>query len=209
MQKIKVFISYYHLEDQGFKETLSNHLAYDNELEDASVSLGDISDELTDEQIRQKIRDEYIKDSDVFVLLCGKNTRHRKHIDWEIHAAMYKSDVKKPLPIIVINVDENNNYMRVSDYDINKYFKDLYYRNSMNSAYSAYLYNQNERILPERILSSITKYKCPITVLPLKSVYSNWTRFGEFIESVYNNRTNFIYDDSSVLRRRNGENEWY
>ena len=206
---LKVFISYYHDEDQSKKDWLLLRNQTQRIFIDNSVSLGDISDNLTDEQIRQKIRDKYIKDSDVFVLLCGKNTRHRKHIDWEIHAAMYKSDVKKPLPIIVINVDENNNYMRVSDSDINKYFKDLYYRNSMNSAYSAYLYNQNERILPERILSSITKYLCPITVIPLNSVNSNWTKFGEFIENVYNNRTNFIYDDSSVLRRRNGENTWY
>ena len=109
----RVFISYYHKDAQHYKDSLIaaneiHHMFIDN-----SVDTGDINDDfLTDEQIRVKIRDEYIKDSDVLILLCGKNSKHRKHIDWELHAAMYRSDIKKPIPIIVFNLPDCRNNCR-------------------------------------------------------------------------------------------------
>ena len=65
MSNIKVFISFYHDDDQRFKDELIRlndeyHMFIDN-----SVDTGDIDDsQMTDEQIRIKIRDDYIKDTD-------------------------------------------------------------------------------------------------------------------------------------------------
>ena len=111
IERHKVFISYYHFDDQYYKNKLieMNHfnfekLKYESIFEDYSVRNGDIDDTfMTSEQIRRKIRDEYIKDATVLILLCGKNTKKRKHVDWEIHAAMYDSEVNPQMGIIVIN----------------------------------------------------------------------------------------------------------
>lgn len=85
----KVFISYYHADDQEYKDKLVNAKYYDcdnheyrNIFDDWSVADGDIDDtELSDEQIRRIIRDEYTRQPNVFILLCGNNTKNRKHID--------------------------------------------------------------------------------------------------------------------------------
>lgn len=87
----KVFISYHHENDQWAKNEL---LQWNDEEEifiDRSVDTGDISDELTDEEIRVKIRDEYLRDSTVTILLVGQETRFRKHIDWEFYSSMRNS----------------------------------------------------------------------------------------------------------------------
>ena len=51
---------------------------------DWSVDTGDIDDNLPDETIQPKIRDEYLHQSSVTFLLVGIETKKRKHIDWEI-----------------------------------------------------------------------------------------------------------------------------
>lgn len=93
----RVFISYYHHDDQVYKDILINMKEFDRStmrtqsiFEDCSVHQDEIDDtDMTDEQIRREIRDNYIKDATVLILLCGQNTKRRKFIDWEIHAAMY------------------------------------------------------------------------------------------------------------------------
>ena len=118
----KVFISYYHADDQEYKDMLVNAEYYDSEkqeyrtiFDDWSVADGDIDDsKLTDEQIREIIRDEYTRQPNVLILLCGKNTKNRKHIDWEIHNAMFDSEKNPKMGIIVINLPTINQCVRVS-----------------------------------------------------------------------------------------------
>lgn len=52
---------------------------------DASVDIGDILDtgEKTPE-VRRIIRDDYIREATVIVVLIGRQTWQRKHVDWEI-----------------------------------------------------------------------------------------------------------------------------
>ena len=47
-----------------------------------SVQIGDIDSNLPTERIRQKIRDEYLRDSTVTIVLIGSETWKRKHIDY-------------------------------------------------------------------------------------------------------------------------------
>ena len=65
--KHKVFISYHHENDQQYKDGLliMNDL-YDIFI-DKSVDTGDIDDSLSDQSIRGKIRDEYLRDSTVTI----------------------------------------------------------------------------------------------------------------------------------------------
>ena len=77
----KVFISYHHSNDQWYKNELVK--LGERVFVDRSVDTGDIPDEWTDEQIRQEIRDSYLRDSTVTIVLVGTETKQRKHIDWE------------------------------------------------------------------------------------------------------------------------------
>ena len=83
----KVFISYYHADDEEYKRRLVQ--ALDSKAIDKSVSPGDIHDEnLPLDEIRRRIRDDYIADAVVTIVLIGPCTWQRKHVDWEISASI-------------------------------------------------------------------------------------------------------------------------
>lgn len=81
----KVFISYHHGNDENRRKIFELRFgnAYGVILPNA-VGLGDIPNGIQTETIRQKIRDEYLRDSSVTVVLVGTETWKRKHVDWEI-----------------------------------------------------------------------------------------------------------------------------
>ena len=86
----KIFISYHHVNDQYYKEELEKiYCKMINNCISKSVKDGDINDNLPDEKIRKIIRDNYLKDSSITVVLVGKETWKRKHVDWEIYSSLY------------------------------------------------------------------------------------------------------------------------
>jgi hypothetical protein len=64
----RVFISYHHANDQHYKESLLSLNEQYKIFIDGSVETGDISDDLDDQTIREKIRDEYLRDTSVTIL---------------------------------------------------------------------------------------------------------------------------------------------
>lgn len=104
VNKHKVFISYHHDRDQGCKEKLVELGEQHDIFADRSVDTGDISEELSDEQIRVKIRDDYLQDSTVTIVLVGAETKYRKHVDWEIHSSMHDGELNKRSGILVVNL---------------------------------------------------------------------------------------------------------
>ena len=100
----KVFISYYHKNDQRYKDELVKFGPTNSIFIDASVDTGDIPDDLPDERIREIIRDKYLRDSTVTIVLVGTETKRRKHIDWEIYSSMYDGAVNKKSGILIINL---------------------------------------------------------------------------------------------------------
>ena len=85
----KVFVSYHHEEDQAYGEQFETLFAqYFNIMVSQSVNIGDIGPNLTVETVRRKIRDEYIRDATVTVVLVGAHTWQRKHVDWEIYSSL-------------------------------------------------------------------------------------------------------------------------
>jgi hypothetical protein len=80
---IKTFTSYHHANDQKYKEAFVNWASASGLIDDISVQTGEIDEGLPNQSIRTRIRDHYLRDSDVTVLLCGTETRYRKHVDWE------------------------------------------------------------------------------------------------------------------------------
>lgn len=87
----KVFISY-HVDDKKHKDNFARIMEY--HFVDKSVKDEDIEDtNLKVETIRQKIRDDFIADATVTVVLIGPCTWQRKHVDWEIGSSL--RDTKK------------------------------------------------------------------------------------------------------------------
>ncbi|VVH62188.1 hypothetical protein BSPWISOX_2634 [uncultured Gammaproteobacteria bacterium] len=84
-----VFVSYHHKNDETYKVEFERLFSgiYDI-LQTKAVCDGDIDPHLQPETIRQKIRDEFIRDASVTVVLIGSETWKRKHVDWEISSSI-------------------------------------------------------------------------------------------------------------------------
>lgn len=82
----KVFLSYYHEEDEYYRKRFET--LFGNVMVPWSVQIGDIDPNAKTEYVRQKIREEYLSDSSVTVVLIGTNTWQRKYIDWEIYYSL-------------------------------------------------------------------------------------------------------------------------
>ena len=100
----KAFISYHHDNDQFYRDYISWLANNCGAFEDCSVELGDIDDSLKTQTIRRIIRDEYLRDTRVTILLCGTETRFRKHVDWELKSSMIDGEVNKRSGILVIGL---------------------------------------------------------------------------------------------------------
>lgn len=85
----KVFVSYHHANDQHYRNQFENLFTniYDI-MVSKSVQIGDIDPYTPTERIRQIIRDNYLHDSTVTVVLIGTETWKRKHVDWEIGSSI-------------------------------------------------------------------------------------------------------------------------
>lgn len=81
----KVFVSF-HEKDRSYRELFAKHMGSD--VVDKSVGDGDIDPELKVDTTRGKIRDEFIADATVTVVLVGRCTWQRKYVDWEIGSSL-------------------------------------------------------------------------------------------------------------------------
>jgi MTH538 TIR-like domain (DUF1863) len=84
----KIFVSYYHYADQYYRDAFEK--AFGHLFISKSVQPGDISTNLSTEYIKRLILEDYITDASVLVVLIGSKTLCRKHVDWEISAALNK-----------------------------------------------------------------------------------------------------------------------
>lgn len=196
----KVFISYYHNEDQCYKDDLVK-LAEENDVFiDASVDTGDISDELSDEAIREKIRDEYLKNSTVTIVLIGAETKNRKHVDWEIYSSMYDGAVNKKLGIIAIVLPETKDSSNICAPRGQKE-KDLYPDTEWVSIDRWDEYKRRYPYMPDRLIDNLNYAKAKISVVPWNILTSDI--LSSLIEMAFNDRTQCEYDLSRSMRRRN------
>lgn len=84
-----VFISYHHENDQYYRNQFEQYFSNQYEVFiSKSVQIGDIDPNINTDTIRQKIRDEYLRDSTVTIVLIGSQTWQRKHVDWEIGSSI-------------------------------------------------------------------------------------------------------------------------
>ena len=82
----KVFISY-HVEDRDQVKQFADSMGI--VIVDKSVKDSDIDDRnIKTATIRQKIREDFISDASVTIVLIGPCTWQRKHVDWEIGSSL-------------------------------------------------------------------------------------------------------------------------
>ena len=197
----KVFISYHHSSDQTYKDSLVKFGEDYSIFIDKSVDTGDISDNLSDEQIRRSIRDSYLRDSTVTIVLVGQETKRRKHVDWEIYSSMHDGSVNKRSGIVVINLPGASSGLGFAPHGDQE--KKLLY-----PEVSSWIYiHQREEFehrypcMPDRIIDNLLKNDVKISV-------TSWDRINNLslaflIDSAFDNRFNCQYDLNRPMRRAN------
>ena len=106
----RVFVSYHHA-DQAYKDSFVQMMGDD--IVDESVSDGDIDDDnLPTETIRQRIRDGFIRDATVTVVLIGPCTWQRKHVDWEIGSSLRSTKLNSRCGLLGILLPNHWNRQR-------------------------------------------------------------------------------------------------
>ena len=189
----KVFISYHHANDQWYKNRLieiGNGIFID-----ASVDTGGIPDTLSDQAIRETIRDDYLRDSTVTIVLVGTETKLRKHVDWEIYSSMHDGKVSKKSGILVINLPSTQDYYSLCvGHGEHAIYPDV-------QQWQAFYKNSNP-YLPARILDNLA-HGAKISV-------TNWDRIEgkpeflrDLIEMTFRDSTSCDYDLSRPMMGRN------
>lgn len=98
-----VFVSYHHDNDQSYRNHFEEMFSNQHDIMvSKSVQIGDINSNLSTDAIRQKIRDEYLRDSTVTVVLIGAKTWQRKHVDWEIGSSLRHTEYNNRSGVIGI-----------------------------------------------------------------------------------------------------------
>ena len=196
----KVFISYHHTNDQQYKEELVKFGEGYSIFVDRSVDTGDIPDAWTDEQIRRAIRDGYLRDSTVTVVLVGTETRRRIHVDWEIHSSMYDGSVNKRSGIVVINLPGISDYFSAPYGDEEKQllYPDIASWMTINQRAE---YERRYPYMPSRLIDNLMKSDVKISVVPWGRINGRTLEF--LIEAAFRNRENCRYDLSQPMRRAN------
>ncbi|HMO33116.1 MAG TPA: TIR domain-containing protein [Lacibacter sp.] len=200
--KHRVFISYHHANDQWYKEELLRiNRLYDIFI-DLSVDTGDINENLDDNRIREIIRDDYLKDSSVTIVLVGTETKKRKHVDWEIYSSMFDGRVNKKSGVLVINLPTTScTYFTASHsgekeriYPENKDWITIDNRNE---------YERRYPYMPDRIIDNLLKPDAKISVVNWNKIINDIEGFRFLIDQTFNERISCNYDLSRPMRRAN------
>jgi len=199
----KVFISYHHANDQWAKDELLRWNDNENIFIDKSVDTGEISDDLSDEEIRVKIRDEYLRDSTVTILLVGKETKFRKHIDWELYSSMRDSAKNKKSGIVVVMLpDVALDYFTAGHGDLEKSL----YPSTTNwiQISKRSEYEIRYPYIPDRIIDSLLTGASHISVVKWDKIAGNHEVLRALIDLGNRDRDTSVYDLSRAMRRKNG-----
>ena len=199
----KVFISYHHANDQVYKEALMQLNRDYGLFIDLSVDTGDIDDNLDDQAIRQIIRDDYLKDSVVTIVLVGIETKNRKHVDWEIYSSMINGKINKRSGILVVNLPSTGfNYCRAAHGDDEK--RTVYPETtSWMNITSRSEYERRYPYMPDRIIDNLLKESAKISITNWDKITNNIENLRFLIDATFRDRERCEYDLSRTMRRMN------
>lgn len=200
MVKHKVFISYHHQNDQWAKDRLIELNQKFDFFIDCSVDTGDIPDELDDQRIRTAIRDNYLRDSTVTVLLVGVETKNRKHIDWELYSSMFDGTINKKSGIVVIMLPSTGCTFCHAAHTGEK--DEIF--SHIDTWTNVDTYSEYERrfpYMPARIIDNLLAANVKISVANWKDL--SVEKLSILIDNAANDRLTNQYDMSRLMKRRN------
>lgn len=207
-EKRKVFISFFH-EDIYWKQSLLRINDSNDIFIDSSVDTNDISDDLSDEQIRVKIRDEYIKESSITIVLASSNSLKRKHVDWEIGSSMIDTERNRRSGIIVLLIDDLiNEKFCVPDENTKKEIEKIgntqFFKIEKNecSKYFGYIKNKRLYVNIDKWLQD-EESSIPIQILNFNHIWKNPNILLKAIDYAYEKRNNGTYDTSIPFQKYN------
>ena len=204
----KVFISYHHDNDQRYKIYLSALGEENGCFVDGSVSVGDIDDDdRSSEAIRHLIRDRYLRDSEVTILLCGSKTHERKHIDWELKSSMIDGKHNPRSGILVVNLPEAGSSWFTAGLAGER--EAIYPDHSQgwqwidSGSGFRYLYP----LMPDRIIDNLVKAEALLSVVPWKTIAENAQALAWLVEQTARVGPKNDYDLTRPMRRQNSPTE--
>ncbi len=194
----RVFISYHHQNDQIYKDALVKWACENGVFIDGSVDTGDISDDLPDQTIRKIIRDEYLRDTTVTILLCGTETAKRKHVDWELYSSMIDGAVNKKSGIIVINLPSVNCTYYTANHAGEK--ENVFPQTKKWTTLDRAGYESRYPYMPKRIIDNLANGAL-ISVINWTDVNSSKLKY--MIERAYEDRAICKYSFERDMMKRN------
>lgn len=198
----KVFISYHHLNDQWAKDQIRKWADQYRLFIDVSVDTNDINDNLPTESIRRIIRDDYLKDSSVTIVLVGTETKGRKHVDWEIYSSMYNGAVNKQSGILVVQLPSTKPDYWTAAHEVEKatIYSDC---TSWSTISDRVEYERRYPYLPARIIDNLLAPKAKVSVTTWMRIESNLNNLVTMIDAAYDDRVLCEYDLSRPMRSNN------
>ena len=167
---------------------------------DKSVDTGDIPEEWDDQKIRETVRDEYLQDSTVTILLVGAETKYRKHVDWESYSSMFDGKINKKSGILVIVLPSADHGLISISSDQEKYF---YPEVTEWRLFDHFEYKRRCPSMPERIIDNLANKKTYISVTSWDKIASNPKLLRFLINQAHELRVRCDYDLSRPMRRKN------
>ena len=183
----RVFISYHHRNEQYLKENLIQLNRHHNIFVDCSVDTGDIDDNLEPQVIRQTIRRNYLSESTVLILIVGKETRYRKHVDWELYSSMYNgTNFGRSGVVVLVAPDCGSEYFTAPFDELKSSFYPTV--SSWVSIDSAKEYEHRYPYMPPRIIDNLLKRGSKISVTNWRKIANSPEKLKLLIECAHNAR---------------------
>lgn len=202
--KHKVFICYHHANDQAYKERLLLLNSWHDIFIDMSVDLGDIDDDLPDDTIREIIRDDFLMDSTVTIVLVGTETKYRKHIDWEIYSSMRNGKYNKQSGILVINLPSIEcTYYTAAHGDDEKTV--VYPDGNLTWTHitTRTEYERRYPYMPARIIDNLLASNAKVSVVDWDVISNDAEKIRFLINATWADRAQCSYDLSRPMRKAN------
>lgn len=109
----KCFISYHH-DDEGEVQDFIQTFDHDQDVLIArgigASMLGDIINSTDEDYIKSSIREKYLRDTTVTIVLVGRQTWGRKFVDWEVGASLRNTSTASASGLMAITLPSAKDY---------------------------------------------------------------------------------------------------
>lgn len=201
---VKTFISYHHGNDQWAKDELLQLNRANSIFDDYSVNSGDIDDtNLTDEQIRLRVRDDYLREATVTVVLVGTETRYRKHVDWELFSSMRDGALNKKSGVVLVPLPSTGITNSTAAHGADEK-KTLYPEITNWTTWNRTEHEERYPYFSTRMIDNLVVGTARMSVVPWSKFTASAAHVRYVIELAHNDRANAVYDFGTLMRRRNG-----